>query len=498
MNNNQSKNDLSLQLYRPRRLYITSEDVSDFDNAGSCRFILKEPILPAEGFKLVYGLSSFGYAATAYNISKVQKNNVLCFKLSYRTPSYQVNSDNTITAIPSETKECYQKVVIPDGYYGTLEELLGALSNMTVTQVKSGLKVDVTKDSVTDSTRLQSIPNESINQANDIPFIILYQATNGGFQISVSLPEEPQMINDYYDLTTGFHYQAFQVNNIPEILYIVPGDEDSRGLYNLLFTNENDQPNKPLNIRTDLAQNGNNPPNSIVFYLECPLQYDSAITNPTDYIDPNFDFQYFALTGDQDHTELALKFVQDPFDGSHTSASTSAKTNVFVIYANTPFQSFYPPRLFPLYVEVDTNLETQNLTVDGYASNLLCRHFPLGADQGALSFFQSWDNPVMHHARSSRHTIDGIKIDFSSERDKWSFFNLTFFLEIVFYEMVEEEELPQFDNQLFQIPSEDAMTSQLQQYSGSFSDPFPIHSKRQNSGQLQVGSLRSSKLKKFR
>jgi hypothetical protein len=168
------------------------------------------------------------------------------------------------------------------------------------------------------------------------------------------------------------------------------------------------------------------------------------------------------------------------------------------MYLDVPFKSFYPPRLFPLYIEISTNLETQNLTIDGYNTNLLCRHFPLGADQGALSFFQSWDNPVMHPARSSRHTIDGLKIDFLSENDKWSFFNLTFFLEIVFYEMAEEEELPQFDNQLFQIPAEDAMTSTLQQYSSSFSNPFPVHSNRQNSGVLRVGSSRSSTLKRQR
>lgn len=500
MNNNQSKSDLSHQLFRPKRLYITSEDVSDFDDAGSCRFILKEPIIPAEGFKLVYGLSSFGYAATAYNISSVQKNNMLCFKITYLTPAYKINPDGSYVSQIREEKICFQKIVVPDGYYGTLDELFTVLNSIQVTQIKSGIKVDVRKGSVTDSSKLSSIPTDNLDTSNDVPFLIVWSTTVYGFNIQIALRDEPEIFNDYprTTLTGTVHTQAYVMNNIPTILSIVPGDEDCQNLYKILFTNENDKPNQQLNIRTDLAITGPNPPPSIDFYLNCPLQYDAYLENPPDYINPNEDFQYFSMAGSQDKATLAKQFVDDPYDGTHSSENSIATNNIFLINSNVPFKSYYPPRLYPLYVEVSSNLETQNLTVNGYASNLLCRHFPIGADQGALTFFQSWDEPVMHHARSSRHIVDGVKINFSSEKDKWSFFNLTFFLEIVFYEVVEEEELPQFSDEVFQIPTDDAMTTQLQQYSKSFSNPFPIHASRENSGILRLGSSRSSSLKRQR
>lgn len=438
MNNNQSKTDLSNQYFRPKRLYVTSEDVSDFDNAGSCRFILKEPILPAEGFKLVYGLSSFGYSATAYNLSTAQKNNSLCFKLTYLTPEKVYDPvSHSWTTEEREEKFCYQKLTIPDGYYGTLDQLFAVFTNLQLGQIKTGLRIDVTKPLVTStSSILSNPPNESSLTMNDIPFVISFTSTLYGFQIDVSIFQDNLIINDYYNLydedEPADHYQAYQVNNIPLVLEIVPGDETTRKLYNLLFTNENDLPDKVVNIPTSLSSSNQNPPASIIFQLQCPLQYDEDSTNPIDSINPMDDFHYFVLTSDQDKVELAKLYVKDPFDGSHTELSAAAVTNSFIMYQDVPFKSYYPPRLFPLYIEISTNLETQNLTVDGYNTNLLCRHFPLGADQGALSFFQSWDNPVMHHARSSRHTIDGLKIDFLSESSKWSFFNLTFFLKLCF------------------------------------------------------------------
>jgi hypothetical protein len=337
--------------------------------------------------------------------------------------------------------------------------------------------------------------------SNDVPFVITYVKTNFGFAIDVKIRNDVEIRNDYYYVngTQPIHAQAYQVNNIPQTLEIIPGDSTTQNLFDLLFTNENDLPNKTCNITTALNVVGNNPPTSIVFNLTCPLSYNASVSsNPPDYVDPNVDFIYFVLCSDQNKALLARNFVKDPFDGSHNVVSTAAETNIFLMYANVPFQSYYAPRLFPLYVEVSTNLETENLTVDGYSASLLTRHFPLGADQGATSFFQTWDAPVMHHARSARHTIDGIRIKFESEKDKWSFFNLTFFLDIVFYETPEEEELPQFENQLFQIPTDDTMTSQLQQYSSSFSNPFPIQSSKQNSGILRVGSSRSGTLKRMK
>lgn len=499
MSNNQTTQDLKHELYRPKRLYITSEDVSDFDDAGSCRFILKEPIVPAEGFKLVYGLHSFGYVATAYNISTVQKNNMLCFMLEYYTPQKQFTNGAWINSTPIQ-KRCYQKLVIPDGYYGTLSQLFSVMNNLQLTHIKSGLLKDVTKTSVTDPNSFNTMPSErfTLSDVNEIPFIILWSETEYGFQIDLSLPDDVEILNDYYNFTDASHIQAFEANIQLGALAIIPGDSDTQNLYNLLFTNQNDKENKGINITTAIPLNNVNPPPLIIFQINCPLSYDEGSTNPVDTVSPMDDFKYFVLTDDQSRQALGKLLAENPFDGSHETIESAAVTNTFILYANVPFKSFYPPRLYPLYVELATNLETQNLTVDGYFANLLCRSFPVNADQGAASFFQQWDQPVMHHARSSRNAFDSIKIDFKSESDKWSFFNLTFFIELVFYETAEEEEMPQYQEQFFQVPEADPMTTQLQQFSKSFSNPFPVHPANQNSGNLRVGSLRSKRQKSTR
>lgn len=493
MNKTLTKSDLNNQLFRPKRLYITSEDVSDYDDAGMCRFILKEPIIPAEGFKLVYGLASFGYAATAYNISTAQKNNMLCFKLRYRTPAYVRNGTNT-GWVPATQQEldCYQNIVIPDGYYPTLDQLFSVLRNPELVQVKSGIKQDVLiQDEYQNKT--SDTPQWQLNNPNDLPFIMTWRVTEFGFSLNISLADV--YIKNSYTYGAA-PLQAYQVNIIPLTLSIIPGGENTYRLYNLLFTNKNEKLAKTVNINTSLPINTVNPPESIDFVLNCPLSYEPGATTPEPTCNPVDDFAFFVLTGDQSRHILGTPFIQNPFDGTHAVIDQPATINTFLIYQNVPFQSYYPPLLAPLYVEVSTNLETQNLTVDGYFANLLVRNFPLNADTGALSFFQMWDNPVMHHARSARNSVDSIKIDFTSENDKWSFFNLSFFIELVFYEVAEEDELPQFSDEIFQIPQDDAMTSQLQQFSKSFSDPFPVHAGNTISGNLHVGSLRSNSHKR--
>lgn len=498
MNNNNTKQDLNAHLFRPKRLYITSEDVNDYDDAGSCRFILAEPIIPAEGFKLVYGLASFGYSATANNISTRQKNNMLCFKLTYLPPEFiyvpSASGGNMVLNEDRTEKICYQKLIIPDGNYGTLDELFSVLNNKHYNQIKSSIKKNIVVEPTTEQSK--ESPEESWDSPNDISFEIHFGTTTSGFSIGLALGQYQEINNDYY--VHGSHYQAYEVNNIPLKLEIIPGDDTTLGLYKLLFTNKEVSIDKACNITTALPIQSENPPQSIRFDLFVNLSYQVELIDPPDRIDPNEGFHYFVLTADQKRATYFDETIQDPFDGTHDTLENACLSNIFLQYRDVPFQSYYPPRLFPLYVEVTTNLETQNLTIDGFFSNLLCRHFPIGADQGATSFFQQWDTPVMHYARSARNVIDSIKVDFNSEKQMWVFFNLTFFLEIVFYEVAEEEELPQFTNEPFEVPGDDAMTAQLQQFSKSFSNPFPIHNRSEVSGNLKLGSLRSSSHKRSR
>lgn len=488
MSNNLTKSDLANSMFRPKRLYLTSEDVQDFDDSGSCRYTLRESIIAEEGFRLVYGLKSFGYMATANSISTRLKNNRLYLELVTMAPDYiynatllafEVNPDaGTLITQPME-------IIVPDGFYPTLADLFSVMNDVQVNLLPSGVKIDVT---VNDDRATQTM-----TEPNDVPLRLVFSETRYGYSVQVALKavsEEP-IRNDY--LYFGNHYQAQQVNYRPTELRIYPQDEDHMGLYNLLFYNESATANTPANVPSSASINGPNPPNVVVLYMNANLGYDIATTaNPIDTIDPNLDFVF----------QWGFNGTQDPLLTSYPPEKTPIPTITYSCqtfgYKNLPLQIWYKPRLYPIYIEIDTSLETQNLTVDGYASNLFFRHFPVGADVGAKSFFQSWDQPVYHHMRSARNHIDSIKVDFISESDKWEFFNMTFFIEIVFYEVPDEEELPTYEDTPFEIPGQDAMTSSLQQYSNNFHNPYPIKANSGQKGVVRIGSARSGELKRRR
>lgn len=485
MSNNLTKQDLSNTMVRPKRLYLTSEDVQDFDDSGSCRYTLRESIIAEEGFRLVYGLKSFGYMATANSISTRLKNNKLYLELEMYEPEF-IYQDGHFEVNPAFGNHVVQpmEIIIPDGFYPTLSDLFNVLNDVDINLIPSGIKVDVTK-SEDRTLQLMTAPNE-------VPIRLIWTETIFGYtvQANIQTVSGDPIKNDYID--EGVHYQAKEVNFIPYQLTFTAHDEDHMGLYELLFYNECAAANTPANMPSSAPYTGRNPPDAVVLFMDQDLGYDGSVADPVNEINPNdYLIYYWGFNG-----------VLDPLILSYPENRTPKPTETYNCqtfgYRNLPLQIWYKPRLYPIYVEVDTSLETQNLTVDGYATNLFFRHFPLGADVGAKSFFQSWDQPVYHHMRSSRNHIDSIKIDFISESNKWDFFNMTFFMEIVFYEVPDEEELPTFDETPFQIPGEDPMTSSLQQYSNNFHNPFPIKSSTGQKGVLKLGSSRSGELKRQR
>lgn len=487
MSNSLTKQELSNTMIRPKRLYLSSEDVQDFDDSASCRYTLRESICAEEGFRLVYGLKSFGYMATANSISTRQKNNKLYFELTLKVPEYLWNSTTlTFSPNPEFGQSVVQpmEIIVPDGFYPTLTDLFVVLNNAEINFIPSGIKVDVR---INTDRSLQSI-----TAPNDVPLRLLWAETNYGYTVTPGIQTitSDNIINDYID--NGVHYQAYQVNYNPVQLTFKEHDEEYMGLYQLLFYNECARSNTPANMPSSVPLEGPNPPSSVVLFMNDPLYYQPGLTNPEDEINPNDQLTY----------SWGFNGGDDPLLTEYPETKTPNPTEIFNCatfgYKNLPLQIWYKPRLYPIFIEIDTSLETQNLTVDGYATNLFFRHFPLGADVGAKSFFQEWDQPVYHHMRSSRNHIDSIKIDFSSESNKWEFFNMTFFLEIVFYEVPDEEELPSFEDTPFQIPSQDAMTSSLEQYSNNFHNPFPIKSESGHRGTLRLGSSRSGELKKRR
>lgn len=489
MSNNLNKTDLANTMFRPKRLYLTSEDVKDFDDSGSCRFTLKESIIAEEGFRLAYGLKSFGYNATANSISRRLKNNKLYFEITYQEPAFIYTTQWIANPRANEQLTQPMELIVPDGFYPTLDSLFEALNDTSLNLIPSGVKVDVLNTS--------SRSNQILLHSNNVPLLLTWKETAYGYSVAVALQtlDSEPIKNDYTNTSVNphTHLQAYQVNYRPIQLKLLPHDDDHEGLYNLLFFNECAAVDTPANMPSSAPYTGQNPPSNVTLFMATTLSYDSNATgNPVDFVDVSEGFTY----------QWGFNGSDDPLLNTYLSPYLPRPNSIFNCqtygYKNLPLHILYKPRLYPIYIEVDTSLETQNLTVDGYATNLFFRHFPLGADLGAKSFFQDWDQPVIHHMQSARNHIDSIKIDIISESDKWDFFNMTFFLEIVFYEILDEEELPTFQDTPFEIPSEDAMTTSLQQYSNNFHNPFPVKTTPGERGTLHLGSTRNGELKRRR
>lgn len=486
MSNSLTKTDLLNSMVRPKRLFVSSEDVANYDDSGRCKFTLRESIIAQEGFRLAYGLKSFGYSATANTISEKQKNNRLLLEITYLEPEYIYKSGAWIYDQTPGSIVRQMEYIIPDGYYATFSDLCQVLNNPLLNLIPSGLKINVMEN--------EQLRVEFDFPGNEVPIQFIWVPTPYGYFIDCKLSDEHLIKNDYTN--NGVKLQAKEVNYRPDKVRFLPGNVDSPHykLYQLLFHNDTGTSSSALNMPNALGLRGINPPDAIVFEFQSTLSYDSAAIDPVDFIDPNENFHYKTYIESVDNMrEFETEAQFDPLKNEGVISHFWG-----VGYQNTPFQVYFSPRLCPIYIQVNTNLETQNLTIDGYASNLLFRHFPLGSDQGAKSFYQSWDQPVMHHARSARNSIDHLDFHFEAESELWDFFNLTFNIEFIFYEIPDEEELPTYANEPIQVPTEDMMTSQLQKYSNRFHDPFPLRHTTEESGTLIIGSSRSGHLKKRR
>jgi hypothetical protein len=475
-----TKNDLADKLFRPRRLYITSEDVKDYGDAGVCKVTLQEAIVPTEGFKLAYGVKSFGYQASATTISKRQRNNALMFRLSYDTPAYTYDGENFV-ATAVESKTSIFKIYIPDGFYATLDDLFTILNDIDLFRIPSMILKNVLDDGSSRRTQLANDPNM-------VCIYLFWSKTNYGFKIDARLgfdDDESTVLNDYPGTLV-----AKQVNYTPKRLDIVPGDNETENLYNLLFSNTSAAEDTPPNIPSYETGSGNPPDIVSLVVYSCNMSFGTTSTNVN--VDDDFEWYWSCqLQAEDEEFDTELREYEDYTSNDIGILDTKG-------YNNSPLKIYFSPRLFPIYVDVATSLETANLTIQGSASNLLLRHFPVGADRGSQSYFQAWDQPVIHHTQSARNTIDAITVEISSENDIWNFFNLIFYLEIVFYEVAEEEELPTYASDMFEVPTDDPMTSELQAYNRSFTNPFPIHSTGTSHGTLKVGSSRSGYHKRRR
>lgn len=468
------------RMTRARILYLTSEQVADFTDASSANYSLHDPIRAEEGFNIAYGVRSFGYTASAHNISLRQRNDSLLIKIYYKQPLYirsllgELGPKYSYIPNPNaETIKTYEdRIYINDGLYNTLDKLFQELSSILNYFIISDIQYDINAQ--------KDLNEQDMNNPTDVPFYFDFTQTNGGYTIEPKIGTvDQEIINNYPMLNNaGKSLQAYQVNVRLQKIEILR-DPDNPGLYDLLFTNDSHTENHPPQVPKFINKpNLSNPPTSIVFLVLVYMGWNK-IDGPSDTADiSNF------VRVDQD---FLYKAYGAPDVNINTDINNTIGTIPSVMF-NYPFVSFFKPRITPLYIDIKTNIETNNLTDQGVSSGLLLRHFVLGGEAGAVDFYQSWDSPVI--TTTLRSTIESIILKFEAEGDKWSFFNMNFFLEIVFFEYPEATEIATYVNQNFDIPTDDPLTAQLDTLLGPVNNQHKAFARTPKRGKLVISNKR--------
>ena len=443
---NNDDNSIANQMIRPRILYVTTEKSNDAFNSSSCRVNLPDAIVPEDGFTLVAGLRSFGFNACAWNISEEQKNNRFIYQLTYKEPEFLYNPNNTpqLTQNPnySPTQTNYftetVQVIIPDGLYQSLDELFTFLSRTDgeCCFLKSGYERSFTEGAIdpSDITNFVSIP-------------VLWKETSYGFSIELA-NSKSQIFSKY--LIEGNEILSSQLASQIDSVFIGP-DPDSPNFWNLLFTNniQNMSPSTPSYLRN---KNGTiNPPQGITFQI---FDIVESIQNTRPSWAPLGEYNYHIIeNGNEQNIDSSSGKYQIPTLPFHS----------------IPWKSFSTPRLSPLYLDVACQgLSTQNLTNYGLAGNIFHRQFLSGANQGLEGIFQEFAYPIWYRLEN-RDQITQLTFSFTSESNLWVFYNMNFYLEIVFFEVLEEKT----DSYVPYVPpsNPDILTDFIQKYARNGANP---------------------------
>jgi len=437
---------------RPRLLYLSSSDVRDFSDASTVEIPLRDQIFAQDGFKLVYGVRSIGYNATAMNISQSQKNNILQFTIEQRLKKYSWNfttlsfeemwTDDPIIQVSTYT------LSIPDGYYATIDELFDILNTQIKQTIPSGWKRDVQKQDY-----------EVINQ-NPGLFMRFVSTGNSGFEINLN-PQEGLTARAGY-FSNGVNYYAVDCNDVVLSVTIEP-DEDAPGLWELLFKNTDAAiPNKPVCLPSYVEKTGMNPPKAIKFSIAIS-SYKGWTSQPFSLQERNIiaDIRY-TLT--EEGNELLLDTNSNPTSPTYPYP----KLEIYSV----PYHAFNKPKLNPTYIDVLSNLDNLNMTTAGFTRNLLLRQFVIGSENGTNSFFQYFDTPIF--TVLDVPSITSVRLDFQSEENKWNFFNLQFTVEFIIFEVENDTEVSNFEEPTFYLPSTDPVSDAIQPFSRSFQNPVPL------------------------
>lgn len=438
-------------MIRPRVLYISTGDASDAFNSSSCRINLTDSIIPEDGFTLVAGLRSFGFNAQAWNISNEQQNNRLKLICTYRraefiydkttqtwvdNPEWDDSIDpNTGTPVTNNFQTIVD-IVIPEGLYQTFEELLAALSSCDggIYFLPSGFLVDPTLSST--------------DIKNNIPMALNWRQTSYGFLIEI-LPNSVEIFSKEPTDTT---LNALETNSFIRSIEIVP-DTNYPLLYQMLFTNNVEDVSPSVPCYEKNKRGSYNPPKKIIFTIDDPLEPSSTSDTYIPWVQI-----YYNISEEMNESYLDSK--NGIYQLSHLP------------YSSLPWKSFSTPKINPDFIDITcTGIPTSNLTSSGFSSNqrsLLHRQFLQGANQGLEAMYVQFDNPIWYRLEN-KDQITSLTFQFSTEENRWAFFNMSFTLEIVFFEVVDEKS----DGVgVFEPAPPDEMTEIVQRYTNSSGNPF--------------------------
>jgi hypothetical protein len=486
MTNNQITNNELDKMVRARSLYITSDTISFDADVGNAIYQLQDPITSQDGFDLVYGVRAFGFNASAMNISRQQRNNILSFETTMIPPAfiYNTTTKNFDTNLNRTEITSTYHVHYPDGLY-TMDQLFNMLSNDENYSMFSGYQTNIT---YSDPIFFDVLNGTS--QVNNLYIKPLFQRADGGFTVQPVIAGL-QINNRYYNSNFTTRYYAYQVNFVLTS-FKIKKNSSNPGLYNLLFTNKftDSSDHAPMVPQFETIIKGHNPPIEIEFLITNNLYWSENDPALQDNVTPSSSMIFTVVYKNDEHiiSNLTEKYPSNGFT-----------------QPNRPARFYHLPDINPLYVDVLSDLPTLSMSSDGNKKGILVRQFAIGGDNGGTSFFQQYDNPIFYRTSSSKENIDSIRINFVSEGNKWSFFNLDFFLELVIFEYKQEAVNNPFPSDeryknssatgnSYHMPTEDEITSAM----GPTHNSFPFRHLGNNQSVVYFSDNLESKLKRRR
>lgn len=462
-------------MIRPKLIFLSTEDVRPYEDASNVTISLRDPVIAEDGFKLVYGIRSFGYNTTVMNISRQQRNNAIDIEITYESPSLQFNSA-TVAPTPIAPFDLIKSYTIelPDDNYSTAAVLCSAINTEIRKIVDSGWIIE--------QEALSTIPY------NMLPFNIVFSIVNSNrLYINIGQDVNSLTVVGGYKIN-NVNYAAYQFNSKIKSIVIKP-TQDREGLYNLLFTNvQSYSADRPVCLPSFVTGSGLNPPDKIEFIIElasyATYETQTGGLKEDAWTDEDVDVWAPIIWNLKEYGNEQLLDTEQgiyPIDSYKT-------------YQNQPYIAYQVPDIHPLYVDISSTLENFNLTTEGMSKNLLTRQFVVGAENGNNSFYQSWDNPVYYILDSRR--ISSMEFGFDSQGEKWNFFNLEFTIELIVFEIEDEAALPDFVEPSFVMPSDDALTASLSRYSSSIQNPYPILGSGQSRKMVEVNDIFRRRVKK--